>query len=350
MNLDERSVSMTIRDIAGKAGVSTSTVSRVLNNSGYVGAKTRKQVMRVIEENDYKPSAMARGLSRRESNAIGVVVPQLDNDFFGKILTGVGEVVDASDLTMILCNTDNSVAKEFRSLSTLREQRVRGLLITPEVDYGSIIERRNLQSLLDGLGVPVVMVDRRLVNPQWDGVYFDNYNGAFLATEALIDGGNRRIGAIISDIKLDLGAKRYEGFVSAMQLRGLTPSADHLKLHDFVLSTDDSYRITKAMIDNNDLPEALFLGNGLVARGFFKAILEAGLRLQHDICCIGFDHIDFLDIVNLNYSYVERNAQNMGRIAMQMLLERSEQPILARREHIIPAELILNGSEKRIGK
>lgn len=338
---------MTIRDIAEKAGVSTSTVSRVINNAGYVGADTRRHVLRVIQENQYFPSAMARGLSRRSSNAIGVVVPQLDIDFFGKILTGVGEVVDANDLTMILCNTDNSIEKERRSLETLREQRVRGLLITPDVDYHDIKERRELQNLLDGLGVPVVMIDRRPMNPQWDGVYFDNFNGAFLAAEALADGGSRVIGGIVSDMKLDLGAKRHEGFLAALRLRDMRPSAAHLVLHDTVLTVADAYRVVRDMIERDDLPEAMFLGNGLVAKGFFKAILEKGLRPGADICCVGFDYIDVLDIVDLKYSYVERNAQAMGRIAMQMLLERSEQPILARREHIIPAELILNGSEKR---
>ena len=348
MRLREKGVSMTIRDIAERAGVSTSTVSRVINNSGYVGVETRKQVMQVIQENRYAPSAMARGLSRQQSNAIGVVVPQLDIDFFGKILTGVGEVVDAKDLTMILCNSDNNIEKEYRALDTLREQRVRGLLITPEVDYHGIRERRNLQNLLDGLDVPVVMIDRRLMNPQWDGVYFDNFNGAFLATDALIEGGNRRIGGIISDMKLDLGAKRYEGFLSALQLGDMQPSAEHLKLYDYVLTVEGAYEIVKDMIVRNDLPDAIFLGNGLVAKGFFKAILEKGLQLSRDICCVGFDYIDLLDIVNLNYRYIERNAQSMGRIAMQMLLDRCEQPIHARREHIIPAELILNGSEKRM--
>ncbi len=348
MRLHEKGVSLTIRDIAHRAGVSTSTVSRVINNSGYVGAATRKQVMQVIEENRYAPSAMARGLSRQRSNAVGVIVPQLDVDFFGKILTGAGEVVDANALTMILCNSDNNIEKECRALSTLREQRVMGLLIAPEVDYFNIDERRQLKILLDGLDVPVVMIDRRLMNPQWDGVYFDNFNGAFLATDALVDGGNKKIGAIISDMKLDLGVKRHEGFLTALQLRDMQPSHKHLRLHDYVLTVADSYRIVKEMIDQGDLPDAMFLGNGLIAKGFFKAILGKNLRLSRDICCVGFDYIDLLDIVNLNYSYVERNAQTMGYIAMKMLLDHCQQPTHVRREHIIPAELILNGSEKRL--
>lgn len=348
MRIQEKNASMTIRDIARRAGVSTSTVSRVINNSGYVGAQTRKQVMRVIQESRYAPSAMARGLSRQKSNAVGVIVPQLDNDFFGKILTGVGEVVDANGLTMILCNSDNNVEKECRSLVTLREQRVMGLLITPEVDYHGIRERRELSGLLDGIDVPVVMIDRRVAHSQWDGVYFDNFNGAFLAADALIDGGNKTIGCIVSDMKLDLGAKRHEGFLSALQTRDMQPSRKHLKLYDHVLTAAGSYGVVMEMIEKDGLPDALFLGNGLIAKGFFKAVLEKGLRLSRDVCCVGFDYLDLLDVVDLNYSYVERNAQTMGSIAMQMLLDGRDQPIHARREHIIPASLVLNGSERRL--
>jgi LacI family transcriptional regulator len=290
---------------------------------------------------------MARGLSKRESNSIGVVLPQLDMSFFSKILTGIGAVADKNDLTVILCNTDNSAQKERRALQVLREQHVKGLLLTSTEQYMDMEERRKLQGLLSALDIPTVLIDRKITNTRFDGVYFDNFNGAFWAAEALITGGNRTIGAIIADLKLELGEKRYEGFLAALKTHGLRSSPEHMFLSEGSLSPNDVYIIIMKMIERGNLPHALFFSNELISKGFFKAMLEKGLESRRDLCFIGFDYNEVLDFINLNYSYVERNAREMGRKAMQMLLERFEKPLLSRREYIIPVNLVLNGSERK---
>lgn len=125
-------------------------------------------------------------------------------------------------------------------------------------------------------------------------------------------------------------------------------NSDYIYKGDFTSST--AYEITKKMLANGDYPDAIFLSNNLTAIGFFKAFFEAGLEFGKDICCIGFDRVEALDLFNLNYSYVERDAVNMGRIAMNMLLDRIKNPkgsMLTRREYIIPANLVLKGSEYR---
>lgn len=336
---------LTIKDIAQRADVAKSTVSRVLNNSGYVGEETRKKVEKIIAESNYLPSATARSLSKQESNTIGVVIPEADNAFFGEALRGISEIVDKNDLTMIFCNTENNQHKEQKALHMLEEQRVRGLILTPTADYSSSTEAKQLKRVLDNLKVPVVLMDRRVENPQWDGIYYDNFNGGYKATEALIQAGHKRIGTITGDLRQIHGRERFNGFKQAIFDNDFSLDPRYLYKGDF--SAQTAYEITKKMIASGEMPEAIFLSNNLTSIGFVKAIFEARMELGRDICCVGFDHVDTMDILNVDFSYVERDTINMGRMAMQMLLDRIEQPMLPRREHIIPAHLVLKGSEKK---
>mgnify|MGYP000767976483 FL=1 len=120
---------LTIMDIAREAGVSKATVSRVMNNSGSVSPKTRERVLDIIAANKYSPSATARNLSRGTSSAIGFVVPEIDNPFFGEMLRGVTEITDKNNLTLICYNTDDSAEKDYRALELLKENRVRGICL-----------------------------------------------------------------------------------------------------------------------------------------------------------------------------------------------------------------------------
>ncbi len=339
---------VTIKTIAEKCGVAKSTVSRVLNNSGYVGKETREKIENVMREYNYSPSAMARNLSKQESNAVGVVIPEADNAFFGEVLRGISDVVDENDLTLLFCNTCNDLNKELNALKMLRNQRVRGLILTPAAEYDTKERIKNLRQALKAINVPIIILDRTIENSEWDSVSFDNYHGAYLATQTLINAGHKKIGVITGDQGLHIGRERYRGYLQAMSDHNIEHNSDYIYKGDFTSST--AYEITKKMLANGDYPDAIFLSNNLTAIGFFKAFFEAGLEFGKDICCIGFDRVEALDLFNLNYSYVERDAVNMGRIAMNMLLDRIKNPkgsMLTRREYIIPANLVLKGSEYR---
>ena len=124
-------MSITIKDIARKANVSPSTVSRVLNDSGYVKEETRLKINQAIKEMNYTPSAIARSLSRRETNTVGVIVPDITNAYFGEIIQGISHVAEANDLNIIFYNTDNNLQKEIKALNILKEQRIKGVIMTP---------------------------------------------------------------------------------------------------------------------------------------------------------------------------------------------------------------------------
>ena len=198
---------LTIMDIAREAGVSKATVSRVINNSGAVSPRTKERVLEIIKENKFSPSATARNLSKGTSSAIGFVVPEIDNPFFGEILRGVTEITDKNNLTLICCNTDDEREKDRRALDLFKENRVRGILYTPAVDYTDKKDRKNLIRTFDEINVPVVIMDRNINLPNVDGVYFNDYQGIYEATKALIGAGHTRIGIINADLEKPLARK-----------------------------------------------------------------------------------------------------------------------------------------------
>jgi LacI family transcriptional regulator len=329
----------TIQDIAKKAGVAKSTVSRVLNGGINVSEKTREKVMRIIEETKYQPSELARGLSTKASNVIGVITPDSASYFWGQVLEGISEVVESNNFTAMLCITNNSWSREHLALQKMRGQRVNGLLITPSVEYNTSEHRKEFLQDLESLNCPIVFIDRAVRNSRWDGVYFDNYNGAYLATDALIQKGCHKIGAIIGDIALNLGKERKDGFLQALSDAGLETEEKYIYFNNYKISLMDSYGVTKNWIKKAELPEAVLLSNGMIANGFIKALLEEGLTPGRDVICLGFDYVEALDVLNLDYSYLDRDAVNMGRIAAKMLFEQTNGE---RREYIIPVTLKLS--------
>ena len=137
---------LTIKEIAELAGVSKSTVSRVLNNNGYVGEETRQRIEKVIKEQNYTPSAAAVSLSKQETNTIGVIIPEIDNAFFGEIIKGITEIADQQDFSIICCDTQNKAEKELRALKMLEQQRVRGILFTPARGDGDLAYERTQEA------------------------------------------------------------------------------------------------------------------------------------------------------------------------------------------------------------
>jgi LacI family transcriptional regulator len=338
---------MTINDIAKLAGVSKSTVSRVLNHAANVDETTRELVLRIVRQHNYLPSATARSLSRKGTTVIGVILPDIDDSFFGKIAQGINDILSDTDYTMLFCCTDNDPKRELKALNSLCEQRVCGLLITSSAHYCSEKEAALIREAIINIPNPAVLIDRILPHSLWDGVYSDNLNGAYTAANALISHGCRRIGAFISDITLQLGKDRLSGFKQALTDSGLTPADEYMFLQNTPAAMTDVYHYTCRLIQKKLLPEAIFLSNSIITNGFYKAILEHNIRPGKHIHCVGFDYSDALDIIHVPYSYVERNSRLMGQTAAKMLLRQFQQPSQVRHENVIPSTLHIDPTLQR---
>lgn len=336
---------LTINDIAKKANVSKSTVSRVLNNSGYVNKETREKIEKVIKENAYYPSAQARSLSKRESNTIGVIIPEADNSFFGEVLRGISEIADENGMTLIFCDTNNNVIKEKRALDMIIMQRVKGLIFTPVNDHSNDEVEQKLKQKLRALNIPTVLLDRGIENSEWDGVFFENYKSAYKATEILINEGHKKIGVITGDLNLKIGRDRYRGFLDALKDYNIPALKKYIYIGNF--SVEKAYQVSKQFLENNDLPDALLTSNNRTTLGLLKALNEKNVFPGEDIAVIGIDNIEVLDILGYKISCVARDTVEMGRLAMRLLLERFENPKKERENCIMPFKINLKGSEKK---
>ena len=336
---------ITIYEVARLAGVSKSTVSRVLNSSGYVSESVRNRVEKVIRENNYTPSAAAVSLSRRETNAIGVVIPQFDNTFFGEVLKGISEISDANDYTIICCDTASDIYKEERALTMLQQQRVCGLIVAPVHDRPNIEDSNRLLECFKGLGIPIVIVDRYLDHIELDGVYYENFQSGYIAASELIKAGNKSIGVITGDLRLRIARDRYRGVEQAVKDAGLELNPSFVLNGDFGIKT--AYELSHELLKSGVYPDAIITCNNRTSLGFLKAVREYNMEIGKDIAVIGIDRIEVLDILDYKFSCVGRDTHEMGRTAMRLLCERIENESAHRTVHMIPCILDLKGSEKK---
>lgn len=330
---------LTIEDIAQAANVAKSTVSRVLNNSGYVGKETRKRVEKVIAESNYTPWVTARNLSKQMSNTIGVVVSEITNPYFARAFEGISEVIDKNDMNIIFCNTDRTPYKEEQALRMLREKRVRGIIISPVIDYDVPEKAKLFRSQLESISAPTVLLDAPVDLDLWDGVFFDNFDGAYHAVKAMISSGHRQIGIITGDRKNKVVRERYRGYIKALKDSGLKVDPRLVFVGDYTVET--AYRIGKSMIQAGMLPPAIFTANNFTTIGFIKACIEEKVELEKDVSVMAFDKLDEYDIFGLKYNRLERDPRAMGRMAAGMLVTRMQYPDMPRSRKIIPSKIVM---------
>lgn len=340
---------MIISEIAKLAGVGKATVSRVINRSGAVKEETRQRVEAVIKEYGYTPSATARNLSRQESDTIALIVPEFSNSFFTEIISGISAVVEQNGLTMLLYNTENSAGRDIRILEAIRSQRVKGILYTPAAGYDApnCQEGPYAMQIIKELDTPIVLIDRMIDGVGLDGVFSDNIQGAYIATKALIEAGHREIGIVLGDLNLHNGRDRFEGYCRAMRDHNLKIREEYQVFGEF--DTETTYTLTQKLLKEGMLPDAFFVCNNLSGKGLLKAVFERGLRIPEDLGYICFDAVDSLDLFGMELSCLDRNVEQMGRCAIELLLNRIARPEEPPKELVLMPKLRLAGSEKKAG-
>lgn len=337
---------ITISDIAKLAGVSKATVSRTMNNNGYVGEDARRRIEEIIEQYHYVPSAGAVSLSRQESSAVGIVVPEIDNMFYSELLRGITEVADQNDLLPYFFDTQNQAQKEINALHILSRQRVKGLLLAPAADYSADPLGIALRKQLKALNIPVVIVDRDMDNLVWDGVFYENYESSFRAACELFRAGNRRNAIITGDLHLKIARDRLEGFRAGLHACGLTLREEDIYKGDFMVPL--SCELARRMLSQRPLPDGVYTCSNRTSLGFLKAANELGIKPGRDIALIGNDRIETLNEIGIPFSCVYRDNKEMGRISFQTLMKRIEAPDAACRIIKVPYMLQLQGTEKKL--
>ena len=338
---------MNIKYIAKLSGVSTTTVSRVLNDSPYVSDKTRKKVLKVIEENDYIPNNIARNLHRQFSNKIGVIVADITNEFFSSAINGISKVMDENGFQVLFYNTDEDLKKESKALYSIFEERLSGLIISPvsSRDKNTLEE---LKKLTVNMNTPVVLLDRNIEGIDLDAVFVDNGYGSKRAVNALIKEGHKDIAIITGPITSTPGNYRYRGYIDALKENDIPIKKEYIVSGDFKISM--AYEKTKQLMNLDNPPTAIFLSNNMTSLGALKYLKEKGYKIGEDISIIGFDEINPFKAIDYLFSYVGRDAEKQGETAAKVLLDRIDKKNKGveyeAQRIVLDCYLSLNGSEK----
>lgn len=310
---------MKMVDIAKKAGVSIATVSRVINNEKSVQEKTRKKVMEIIKEYDYTPSAVGRNLSKKETNIIAVIVPDISNPFFSSIVDGITKKAEENGLGVILFSTGESRKKQSKALNMALEQRVKGIIIS--VTRDSYEKSSEELEKIQKKGIPLILVDRDIKDSFIDGVFIDNIGGAYKGVEVLAKNGHKRIATITGPMTSKPGRDRLKGYKRALERNKIDLLEDDIYEGDFEMRS--GYIIGKKILEKASKPSSIFISNNQMTLGFIKAINEMRLEVPKDIEIVSFDRVELLDIFGIKITTVSVKGIDLGIKAGELLLEKT---------------------------
>lgn len=305
----------TIRDVAKAAGVSTATVSAVMNDTAYVSPELRSRVQTAIEALDYAPSTVARNLKRGKSQLIAVSVADLSNPFFSHIVCLAEAAAAAWGYSLVVFNSDEKTEAEKRILTRIRALSCDGILLVPVGEAA-----QHLQRDLSGRTIPTVMFGRTVDDRRSDTVTIDNESAGRQATNYLLDLGHRRIGAITGPLHFTTGKGRYDGMMQALQARGATPRAEHIRSGDF--REGAAYSVAREMLERPDRPTALYVANGVMTLGVMRAVADLGLRCPEDISIASTDTIPGISGLRPRFTRTEHPVTDMINEAFRMLVGR----------------------------
>ena len=327
----------TIKEVAERSGVSTATVSHVINQTRFVAPSTCERVWLAMRELNYAPSAVARSLKVQTTNSIGMLVTSSTNPFFAEVVRGVERYCFSQGYNLILCNTEGNAQTASSYLQMLIRKRIDGLLVMCTDTHDGLFEQLQQQQDL-----PLVVMDWGPSMPHSDRIQDNSQHGGYLATRHLIELGHRQIAIITGPQDKQPALERLAGYQQAMAEAQLPIDSDWICHGDF--DCEGGYQAMQQLMQCRMPPSAVFACNDLMAMGAIRALQEQGLSVPHDISVIGYDNIAFAAYLNPPLTSISQPKQELGQLAVQSLLERIQQPQLPGRTLRLEPDLVLRDS------
>ncbi len=332
---------ITIKEVAKEAEVSIATVSHVINETRYVSPELTDRVERAMEKLGYKPNAVARSLKTEKTQTIGLIVSDISNPFFSSLLRGAEDHSMENDHSLIVCNTDETLAKEQLYVDILMQKSVDGLIIAPT---GKSDE--NLKRLVHN-NISFVFVDRRIEDIDSDAVLSENKEGAYRATKHLLELGHRRIGLILGLQSVQTSGERFAGYKAAITEYGIDVDENIVKRGNSKVK--GSVEAVEAILSMSDKPTAIFSTNNLMTIGAMRGIKNMGYRCPEDISLVGFDDYEWSSTFAPALTTVAQKPYKIGATAAEVLFERMTDREKPTEEIRIPVEFLLRDSTKETG-
>lgn len=329
----------TIYDVAEKAGVSISTVSRVINNTGRISDKTRKKVLEVIEALEYQPSLVATALTGKRTGTIGLIIPDVANPFFAEIARRIEDQCREIGFSLLICNTENNPDTEEMYLDLLNQKSVDGIIIGTISRNPYVIE----EYLQEKLPVARIAYDQ----PDWriDAVLVDYFLGGHQAVSHLVQLGHKKL-AIMMGNRSHAGNKLcYEAFRQIIAENRLALREEWLIETDSTM--EDGRQKALEILSSSDRPTAIFASCDSLAIGVYQAAKTIGLRIPEDLSVVGFNNTILAAVVDPPLTSIAQPIQEMGRQVVELLMREMEGEKAVKQRVFLAPELIVRGSTKK---
>jgi DNA-binding LacI/PurR family transcriptional regulator len=325
---------VTIHSVAQEAGVSTATVSKVINNTGSISEQTRKKVFAAMKKLNYSPDAAAASLRGKRTKAFGLLVPDISNPFYAEIARRIEDRSHALGYNVIMCNTDNDAAKEKSYLSLLTSQRIDGLVVASAFRSPDLLEE------LMEKGFPIVLMASEIPKLAINTVTVDDYKGGYLAASHLLSLGHRKIAIIMESVRSNM--VRLAAFKEAMQEAKIPIPDGYIVETEAVIQK--GYESAKKLLTLEEKPTAIFACNDILAAGVLQAAKELGVNIPQDLSVVGFDNTVLSTTTSPMLTTVSQPIKEMGTKAVDLLVKEMEGEQTYKERLLLSPELIIRQS------
>jgi LacI family transcriptional regulator len=310
--MKRNSKAVTIRDVANKAGVSVTTVSRVLNGKDDISEATNQKVLAVVQELGYASSLAARGMRSHRTNLLGLILHDVASLYSQEIMRGVNQVIAKIDKDLIIY-TSGGLDRE----NVAQHERHYVALLNGSVTDGAIVVTPTATQFTTH--APLVIIDPNTESPEYPAIIATNQEGALAAMSYLTDLGHRRIGHIAGEMKLISANQRLQGYKDGLAAAGIPLNQDLIEIGDY--TTETAVICARKLLSLPNRPTAIFAANDASAIGVYQAARELGLQIPGDLAVIGFDNLREAAYLNPPLTTIDQSLEKMGTIATEMLVE-----------------------------
>lgn len=329
-----RTSRVTIKDIAKELGLSVSTVSRALKDHPDISIETKKAVVELSQKLKYKPNMMALSLKNSRSNIVGVIIPELVHYFFSSVISGIQEVADKHKMRVIVQQSNESYEQEGEALDAFSDGWIDGLIVSISKETVTYEHFDELQAK----GIPIVFFDRPIDQDNVDSVVFDDFKGAYEAVEYLIKMGRRNIAHFAGPTSTHVGRERLKGYKMALNDSGIPFNEDMVLYAD---SFEKGGAGVEALVSKGIEFDAIFTCNDFTAIGALKALKREGLLVPQQVAVVGFGDEDIARMVEPPLTTVRQPGKEMGRVAMQTLIDKIEKVPVQEKVHKLEAGIVV---------
>ncbi len=324
-----------ISDVAKLAGVSSATVSRVINGTARVNEEKARRVLEAINETGFKPNEIARSLYKKSSRIIGYIVPSILNIFLNEIGRAIEDEAFQNGYKMILCNSDENPQKEAAYINMLSSMNADGIIITANNEH--------LDEEIRSCPLPVVVLDKSAGTSYTASVQSDNYSGGRISTEHLVECGCRHVVLMRGPQKYSSSQQRFLGYVDACNEHGIQPLFINSQY-----SFSDGLECSRELLERFPNTDGILASSDMVALSLYKVLCEQGRRVPDDMMIVGYDGVELSSLMTPALTTVAQPIEEIGRLAAKLIIDQVANNTIEQRENILPVSLKIRQTTKQI--